>query len=410
MFWLNLRRLLGPAVLLVSALLLRPYVDRLESAYQQLINYAPYVLLVVVSALCVYYNRSRLFAAVLSLFLLYYLIQTQLQSALNQSDTLMIYSLISVIHPLSLLMLLFSSERGLMNRFGLFLIVVVMLALLSGGLLINYSAASLLLFINKWLVVKPFQGFILSLSASTLYLLTVIAALYRLGRKNDDFAFITITVALFTFVVLAYLNMANISAVMISMCSISLLIGMMGASYNMAYRDELTGLLGRRALNDRMKGLGRQYMMAMMDVDHFKKFNDTHGHDVGDEVLKMVAGQIAAVKGGGVAYRYGGEEFCIVYAGKDIDYCRPFLEQVRQNIENYHMIIRNEAQRPLSKSKAKQRRGRRAKSRKEKTVSVTISIGMAESGSKYNGPEDVLKAADTALYKAKESGRNCIAA
>ena len=57
----------------------------------------------------------------------------------------------------------------------------------------------------------------------------------------------------------------------------------------MAFRDELTGLPGRRALNERLQRLPRQYVLAMTDVDHFKKFNDTHGHDVGDEVLKLVA-------------------------------------------------------------------------------------------------------------------------
>lgn len=55
-----------------------------------------------------------------------------------------------------------------------------------------------------------------------------------------------------------------------------------------------------------------RYVIAMLDVDRFKKFNDSYGHDAGDNVLKIVATQLAAIKGGGTAYRYGGEEFCIV--------------------------------------------------------------------------------------------------
>jgi diguanylate cyclase (GGDEF)-like protein len=381
----------------------------LELAYLQLLQYAPYALLIVVSILCIYYNRSRLFTASLSLVLIYYLIQTQLQSALIQTDTLLVYSLISVLHPLSLLLLLFLPERGLFNRYGLFLVATILIALVTGWLLVYFYTPPLILFINKWLAIKPFSGFILSLSASACYLLVIMVGLYRLIKINDDFAVITISIGLFTFVTLACLNMANISSVMFSISSISLIFAMMGTSYDMAYRDELTGLLGRRALNDRMKGLGRQYVIAMMDVDHFKNFNDTHGHDIGDEVLKMVALQVDDVRGGGTAYRYGGEEFCVVYGGRNIDYCKPYLEQVRQNIEDYLMTVRDEEQRPKSKSKAQQRRGRRTKQRKEKIVSVTISIGIAESGDKHDKPEKVLKAADTALYKAKNKGRNCLA-
>src|SRR3546814_5904189 len=68
-------------------------------------------------------------------------------------------------------------------------------------------------------------------------------------------------------------------------------------AYQMAFRDELTGLPGRRALNERMQRLGRNYVLAMSDVDHFKKFNDTHGHDVGDQVLRLVASKLSKISG-----------------------------------------------------------------------------------------------------------------
>ncbi len=409
MSWSNLRRLISPVVLLVCAIVLRPYAVSLEPAYFYLVQYVPYVLLIFLLSLCIYYNRSRLFTSAIAFLLVYYIIQTYLQTTLTEPETLLIYSLISVLQPVTLFIFIFLPERGIFNRYGFLSLAIVLLILVVATLLLRYFSAPVLIFVNDWLLIKPFSGHILSISASACYVLVIIVAMYRLLRRNDDFALTIFSMALFTFVVLSHLDWANISSVMFSICSIGLLIGILGASYDMAYRDELTGILGRRALTDRMKGLGRSYVIAMMDVDHFKNFNDTHGHDIGDEVLKMVAKQIDSVKGGGTAYRYGGEEFCVVYNGRDLDYCKPYLEQVRLNIQDYQMKLRDDVHRPKSKTKAKQQRGRSAKNRKDKTVSVTISIGMAKKDDKHVRPESVLKASDTALYKAKNKGRNCLA-
>lgn len=409
MYWVSMRRLIIPVFLLIVAGALRDKVAALQPAYVQIIQYLPYILFAIVAVLCIYYNRARLFTAALSFLLIYYLIQTQLQTTLAEQNALLVYSLISVLHPTSLLALLLISERGLLNRYGLFLLSTLALTILSAVLLSHYYFAPVMLIINNWLPIKPMSSLILSLPASTFYLLAIVAGLYRLIHRNDDFALMIFSIALFSFVTLALLNLPNISAVMFCAVAIHLITGIMATSYDMAYRDDLTGLLGRRALNDRMNGLAGQYVMAMMDVDHFKIFNDTHGHDIGDEVLKMVAKQIGAVKGGGTAYRYGGEEFCVVFAGKDIEDALPVLEDVRLSVEDYQMKVRDNRRRPKSKETAEQRRGRRVKNRNDIMVSVTISIGIAESGNKLDKPEAVLKAADTALYKAKKKGRNCLA-
>jgi GGDEF domain-containing protein len=95
------------------------------------------------------------------------------------------------------------------------------------------------------------------------------------------------------------------------------------SSFTLAYTDELTGLPGRRRLNEELLNLGKRYALAMIDVDHFKKFNDRFGHDAGDQVLKMIARKLDGLSGGGRAFRYGGEEFTAVFAGKDVDEALP---------------------------------------------------------------------------------------
>jgi diguanylate cyclase (GGDEF)-like protein len=157
--------------------------------------------------------------------------------------------------------------------------------------------------------------------------------------------------------------------------------------YDIAYRDELTGLPGRRAFNNVMGQLGGHYAIAMCDVDHFKRFNDTYGHEAGDQLLKMVGAELSQVGGGGRAFRYGGEEFLIVFRGRSALEARPFTESLRQTIADARVDTRRSNQ-PAG--------------------GISVSIGIGEKSKRHSTPELVLEAADAALYRAKEAGRNCV--
>jgi diguanylate cyclase (GGDEF)-like protein len=172
--------------------------------------------------------------------------------------------------------------------------------------------------------------------------------------------------------------------------------------YDIAYRDELTGLLGRRAFTSMMEQLGRTYAFALCDVDHFKQFNDSYGHDVGDDVLKMVAAKLSHVEGGGRVFRYGGEEFLVVFRGRTAIEAKPFMESVRRAIAETDFVLRRE-DRPARRP----RRVRRTDQGKRHAVTVTISIGLADKSVRHSTPDLVLDAADRALYAAKAAGRNC---
>jgi GGDEF domain-containing protein len=173
--------------------------------------------------------------------------------------------------------------------------------------------------------------------------------------------------------------------------------------YDIAYRDELTGLPGRRAFNNVMAQLGGTYAIAMCDVDHFKKFNDTYGHDTGDQVLRMVAAELSQVGGGGRAFRYGGEEFLVVFRGRSAKEAEPFVESLRRSIADRGFVLRSPdrpARRPGPAKETKQSSAPK--------VNISISIGIAERSKRHSTPELVLDAADATLYRAKEAGRNCL--
>src|SRR3954470_16028286 len=168
-------------------------------------------------------------------------------------------------------------------------------------------------------------------------------------------------------------------------------------------RDELTGLLGRRALNRALEHLGRHYTLAMCDVDHFKRFNDTYGHETGDQVLRMVASRLSRVSGEAEVFRFGGEEFVIAFRGYSAEEAKPLADAVRQTIADSAFAIRG-PNRPVQKPEE----GPLPVPEKKLTVTITISIGLAETSSKDSTPDVVLRAADQALYQAKEAGRNCV--
>ena len=169
-----------------------------------------------------------------------------------------------------------------------------------------------------------------------------------------------------------------------------------------ALTDPLTGLPGRRALEERMRGLGSRFALAMVDVDHFKKFNDTHGHDIGDQVLKLVGARLGEVGGGGIAYRYGGEEFSVLFPRAKLNDALPHLEALRASIEGYRMAVRS-SDRPKLAEHGTKRRGEGAA---EQSLSVTVSIGACAPRKDVRTPAQVIKAADEALYRAKQGGRN----
>lgn len=157
----------------------------------------------------------------------------------------------------------------------------------------------------------------------------------------------------------------------------------------MLEKDPLTGLFNRRkldALLEECVAQGEPFSVIMLDVDHFKWLNDTHGHQTGDRVLIKLANLMAEHEGSNRSVaRYGGEEFCVVLQGTDLEAASALAEEIRASIEAHHFPIRDCA-----------------------PGYVTASLGVAHYPTNVSGPEATLAAADEALYFAKGKGRNVV--
>lgn len=273
--------------------------------------------------------------------------------------------------------------------------------------------------------------------------LAVFIRRFFLTRKPIEPGFVWSLAAVFLW--LEFAPIGKMSDAYVATAALILAASLIETSYVLAYHDELTGIRGRRAFNETLLSLDQQYAIAIVDIDHFKKFNDTYGHDVGDQVLCMIAARLSEVGGDGQAFRCGGEEFGIVFRNASAKEAAAHLEELRYSIEKSHFHVRGadrRAQQIANKSAQKSaetiagkkaartddkpanRRGTTGKAQPDRRrpakkkpaaalptqlpdlLSVTVSIGVSEPSTRYRQPEQVIQAADQALYRAKHKGRN----
>ncbi len=392
-------------MLFVTACLVLPHLAALPPARRELALSAPYLVTVVGMSLSFAFGRGRVFLMLLLVGVCYWSFRTYLQNGMNGFAPQMVFLSLSLFLPINITLFSFIRERGVMTLSGRMRFTFLALQAVAVVWIIRYQQdySGLPQFFSKELVHIPLLSS-LTLPQPALFLTVagslVISARAFIRQSPIDSAFFGSLVAV-AFACNGLMS-ADVPVVFISAAALMLAVSVIQDSHNMAFRDDLTGLPSRRALNEQMSGLPRRYVIAMLDVDHFKSFNDRYGHDVGDQVLKMVAKKLAAVRGGGRAYRYGGEEFTIIMPRKGMAEAIPFLEEVRKNIADYRLVLRGN-DRP---SETKEGKKLRNSERNDSSVSVTISIGVAECSDTLRSAEDVLKAADKALYRAKGKGRN----
>jgi diguanylate cyclase (GGDEF)-like protein len=352
------------------------------------------VLALLVISLSIHFSRSPVFFYALLVSI------ANISLGVNLTETPLVYALLSAFMPLLLLLFTVLPDRGIVSIRAIPAYAILASAVLFSFLMTNLSPQWLTqLLLTDWLPARYFDWTQQSQSILFISITMFIAmlVLYFLHPSPQTSAGLGVLIML-----VAQLHFGNADRSLHVFSTIALLMclyAVLQDSWRMAYLDELTELPARRALREKFQKIGGTYSVAMLDVDHFKKFNDSYGHDTGDAVLRMIATRLTRVSGGGYPYRYGGEEFSVVFNGKDAEEARPHLEALRETIASTPFII-NRASRRKSDNKGK--RGQK------KSVNVTVSIGLADSKSGSSSPWDVLKLADKALYRAKGKGRNCV--
>ncbi len=370
---------LAPAIILGACLLLAVSPTLVPAELSGLIRYGPFLLAIIGGAIGWWFNRGRAVFVMLLLLVCYWLLVGNGAGISSEGLAFLRIATLYLI-PLNLLFLGFTAERGVLNPRGIARMLVLglqifVMLMLAGkpdvGSALYHLLDTRFFAITGILGAMPHPAMIISVIA-------VVLLLIRHKPLETSFAAAIIAIDVATVMGTGVIQYGYLAATGV------VLAGLAQEAWRMAFVDDLTGLPGRRALGHAMAELGNQYVIAMLDVDHFKKFNDTYGHDVGDIVLKKVARELLRVGGGGKAYRYGGEEFAVLFAGRSAERAKEALDALRKRIAENKIT-------PPEKSKA---------------VSVTISVGMCERDEDITDPWGVLKRADQKLYEAKQAGRN----
>ncbi len=365
----------------------------LPSPYSPLTTVLAEPLAVLLVVLAWRFRRSRLALAAVTIAVANLLLRGPMAEAVSAGQGSALAAL-AILLPLNLAAIALAPERPLTRPWvAVHLAVILLQPWLVAGLFWLAPAAAVSL-PGAWVRVLA--------SSHTWLLVFLIAAVFTalvLVARRGAFEVASVWVLTASGLALLVAHSPHQATLMLAGAQLVLLFAVIEDSYHLAYHDQLTGLPGRRALEEGLRLLHGDYTLAMVDIDHFKRFNDRFGHEVGDQALRMVADELARVGGGGRAYRYGGEEFAILFPGQTLPAVEEQLEKLRLRVASRTFAIR-------SPHRPRRRPERPVTPPTVERVTVTVSIGAAESGAMAAEPPRVLKAADAALYRAKRRGRN----
>lgn len=395
-----------PIILLSLSYFFIPQLTKpLSEIFQTILPYLPFIVFFIGMGLSWIFHHSREFNLFLLFSIIYIVLNKYIWTEGLKVDFQLTYLLLVSLIPINYLLNFLLRERGILNRYGVrrFILLAIQLYCIAWVLEHPYPP------LKDWITFVFFKYSIFKLTAISQPVLIAIiftgtAIFVRLLHTPSTLtAGILSSLIAITTAVHFYLQ-PQLATLFIILAGLLIIISITINSYSLAYLDELTNLPSRRALAQNISTLGKYYSIAMVDVDHFKKFNDKYGHDIGDQVLKKLASQLRQVRGG-KAFRYGGEEFTVLFPNKNLNEAELFCNELCKNVENSPFMLRDK-KRPKAKQ---QDQSKKVKQPSATPLSITISIGLAERSPEYEKPDEVIKQADKALYKAKKNGRNQVA-
>ena len=406
---LDARRLFNatilPIVLLSLSYFYIPQLAKpLPDTLHLILPFLPFIIFILGMTVSWIFHHSREFNLFLLFTIIYISLSNYIWDPALKVDSHLAYLLLASLIPINYLLNLLLKERGILNQFGIRRIIFLAIQLYCIAWLLEHPYPP----VKEFLTFNYFSHKIFaatSISQPLILAIIISSLLMIFGLLKTSSILISGIFSSFIALITAihFYQQPQLATLFIILSGLLIILSITINAYSLAYLDELTNLPSRRAMLQNISTLGKRYCIAMVDVDHFKKFNDKYGHDIGDQVLKKLASQLRHVRGG-KAFRYGGEEFVVIFQNKNLTESQVFCNELCKKVENSPFMLRNK-----KRPKTKQQGGTPRKQRDATPLTITISIGLAERSQDLATADKVIKHADKALYKAKKNGRNQVA-
>jgi diguanylate cyclase (GGDEF)-like protein len=367
------------------------------------LQFLPYVLLLIIIANSISHQQSRELNIAISLIMSYWLMRNLIwPTDTNDATATILFVLIGPLIALNFIIVTILPEKGIQNKNGIHLLLLMSFELMFLIWIVNLTPELFL----KYLYYPYFVSEIFDLSPmyqSSIIINVIVFFILLIKAILKQQVVFTGYLGAFISIVLAqhFINTPITSMVYFSVACLILIMAISLNSYRLSKIDIITELPSLRSFKGQLKKLDDHFCIALVDIDEFKEMTDEYGQDVCDQILRMIASRSLLLGRKGFPYRYGDQEFALIFYDMQLHEANKYLATLCDSIANEPFMLRS-SKRPFFKPNFTPSLGQSARNSKYKSIPISVSVGIAEKKPHHNNASDVLTTAREALDRAKE--------
>jgi len=376
-------------------------VPQLPEFVTSILEILPYILILLIIANSVAHKQSRELTLAVSFFICYWILRNLIwPTDTNDATATILFVLIGPLLAFNFIYIIKTSEKGIYNKNGVHHLILIFIELQILIVFVNFTPELLIKYLYYPYFVAPifdatpmYQSTIIFNAIAFIILLTNAIIKKKVVMTGYLGSFIAIVLAQH------FINAPATSMMFFSVACLILILAIGLNSFRLSNVDLVTELPSLRSFKRQLNRLSDDFCIALVDVDEFKEMTDEYGQDVCNQILRMIASRSQRLGRKGFPYRYGDEEFALIFYDMQLHEANKYLATLCDSIANEPFLLRSK-KRPYFKPNSM------TENSIEKTISkpipISVSVGIAEKQPHHQNSFDVLTTAREALERAKE--------